>query len=351
MGQCSKFKGILRITEKASLNFNRHRSTGLVLLDLEKAFDSVWHDGLLHKLVKINTPCELIYLIASYLRNRKSYVMVGGKISNTYNVPAGVPQGSLLSPHLFTVFINDIPTPKDCELALYADDTAVLCDATWKNAKRINGILTRAVELLTGYFTNWKIKLNTGKTEFTVLTKSTKMHRILANFQPSIGNNLFEWKKVVTYLGVDIDSGLSFKPHIDKVISKTRKMVAMLYPVLKRNNTASIKSKVTVYRSVIRPIITYACPIFSNCPVTHFKKLQIQQNKCLRLALNASYDTRITALHKESGVPLVRDFVDKVTDNFYRNAASHGNNLVKSLGSYTLDDATRRARHRLPRKL
>lgn len=155
---------------------------------------------------------------------------------------------------------------------------------------------------------------------------------------PILDGKTFEWKDCVTYLGVDLNRKLNFQPHIDKVIAKARRMVGVLYCLLKRNNSVTTNSKIALYRSVIRPIMTYACPIFSNCPKTHFNKLQIQQNKCLRMALNAEFRTSVSKMHTESRVPTIREFVDKITDRFYRKSSLHSNELISSLGRYTLDD-------------
>jgi retron-type reverse transcriptase len=116
----------------------------LVLLDIKKAFDSVWHDALVHKLLGLRFPAWLIKIVRSYLTDRHAFVEVNGKRSPTFSIPAGVPQGSLLSPLLFNIFINDVPKPKNCQLAVYADDTALFCDAPWKNAKNLKKTLHSA---------------------------------------------------------------------------------------------------------------------------------------------------------------------------------------------------------------
>lgn len=269
---------ILRITERASINFNINRSTGLVMLDLAKAFDSVWHDGLVFKLIKMGIPHTLVNIIDSYLKDRKSYVEVDKSTSSSYNVEAGVPQGSILSPHLFNIFINDVPTPKDCQLSVYADDTALFCNVPWKNARKVKNILVSALEKVSKFFKAWKIKVNSAKTEFIVFTHSRVMNKRLADNPPIFEGVTFKWQPFVTYLGVDLDQKLNFGQHISKVISKARKMVSVNYSLLKKKSAVSKHAKISIYRSIIRPILTYACPIYSNCPKKFFSKLQIQQN-------------------------------------------------------------------------
>lgn len=173
----------------------------------------------------------------------------------------------------------------------------------------------------------------------------------LKKHPPIVDGVVSEWLDVATYLGVDLDKKLSFRPHIDKVVARAKKKVASLYCLFRKNSPVSIKSKLALYRSIIRPGMTYACPVFNNCPKTHFNRLQIQQNKCLRMALNAPYYTRTDDLHIDSGIPTMRDFVDKQAKNFYDKTISHSNALINQLGTYKLDDVRGRVKHRLPKKI
>lgn len=335
----------------ASINFNSRRSTGVVLLDLEKAYDSIWHDGLLHKLLSFGYPMGLIQIISSYLSERTTRVNFRGSSSSSFSVPAGVPQGSILSPHLFNVFINDIPTPEKCDLAMYADDTAIICEVPWRHASILTTHLSKALEKISAFFSSWKICLNPSKTEFSVFTKSPKMIRKLNETPIVFNGHSFHCKPRIKYLGVILVQKLLLNSHIDWVIHKASNMVRTLYPLLKRNNNAQTKSKIHAYRGIIRPILTYACPIFANCAERHFKKLQIQQNKILRMALNADWFTRTSDLHKMAKVPTIREYVNKITDNFYLKAKSHTNQLVSSLGLYKRESFAFGVKHRLPRSI
>lgn len=147
-----------------------------------------------------------------------------------------------------------------------------------------------------------------------------------------------------------LGSCLGHQTHFQKThrhAGKAKGMVRTLYCLLKRNNTVSKHSKISVYRSIIRPIMTYASPIFNNCANSHFNRLQVQQNTCLRSALSVPWDTRITKLHAGAGIPTIREFVDKMNFSFYARARAHDNELTNSLGPYTLDEVGH-VKHRLP---
>lgn len=340
---------VLRITESISLRFNEDTSTAMTLLDVEKAFDSVWHDALVHKLMLYNFPMYLIKMIVSFLENRVSFVAINGKHSKMYKIPAGVPQGSPLSPFLFNVFINDIPVPEHCETAIYADDSALIASIKNYELPTLVKIMNSGLAKLENYFSSWKVKLNVAKTESILFTHSRIMQRMMDKNRIKFHDTELEWKQTVKYLGVTLDPKLTFRANIADNHVRARKAMAALYCLLKKNSTLSRDAKITVYRAYIRPIMTYACPVFANCAKCHMQRLQVLQNKCLRMVLNAPFRTRISSLHKSTGIPMIKTFVDKLTDNFYTQSAKSSNKLVSRLGDYSRRSNFTRAKHRLPR--
>lgn len=340
---------VVRLTENISKNFNMNKSTGMVLLDIEKCFDSIWFDALIHKMLQFNFPPMLIKIVKSYVTNRKSFVSFQQANSETFTVPAGVPQGSILAPFLFNVFVSDIKSPKKSELSMFADDTAVSCSASWKNIKTIKRTLENALVKLNSYFNSWKIRINESKTEFIIFTKSTVMLKKLPAYLPIVNNHIFNWSPNVKYLGVTLDSKLTFRPHIDLSTKKAQKTMSVLFCLLKKNSALQKRHKVHVYKTYVRPILTYAGIVHMNCAKAHLKRLQILQNKCLRMALNASYFTKTTDLHKEAGIPTIDEFISKNSEKFYTKARDNKNELIKSLGTYADHPLPFRVKHKLPR--
>jgi hypothetical protein len=149
-------------------------------------------------------------MIQSFLSERHSYVSVNGCDSLPYKIPAGVPQGSTLSPHLFNLFVIDIPIPSGCKIAMYADDTAITSSAKNHDLPKIVDTLNNGLQAISVHFDSWKIKLNTSKTEAILFTKSTKMIKLSNDHQIAFGDALLEWKKQVKYLGVILDSKMLF---------------------------------------------------------------------------------------------------------------------------------------------
>ena len=118
------------VSDRIARAFNRSGATRAVALDISKAFDRVWHAGLLHKLKSYGISGQIFGLISSFLSNRWLQVVLDGKSLQEYPVNAGVPQGSILGPTLFLLYINDLPDDVICDIAIYADDTTLYskCD-------------------------------------------------------------------------------------------------------------------------------------------------------------------------------------------------------------------------------
>jgi hypothetical protein len=115
----------MMLTDHVSLNFNNNMSTAAVFLDIEKAFDKTWYPGLLYKLSELQFPMSLVKPIACFLTNRTFKVPVEGELFSPRKVLAGRPQGSILAPVLYSLYINDGPTARGIHLALFADDACV----------------------------------------------------------------------------------------------------------------------------------------------------------------------------------------------------------------------------------
>ena len=117
---------INRITNRIKYNKCVKQSTGLILLDVEKAFDTVWHNGLIYKLMRPNMPRYLWKIIADFLNDRTFVVEVNNALSSTKHITAGLPQGSMLSPLLYSIFTSDFTSPKYIQVAYYVDDTTLI---------------------------------------------------------------------------------------------------------------------------------------------------------------------------------------------------------------------------------
>lgn len=242
---------LLRVTDHIANNLNLRLKTTAVLLDVEKAFDNVWNDVLIFKLINSGVPNQLINLLKSFPSHRTFRVNVDGTLSSPNMITAGVPQGFCLSPELFSVFINDMPQHKSSNTALFADDTIFYATSTSNNNAAHK--LQAQIDLVQPWLHNWKISINHAILFSNKSTFYTK--RIV------IKNRQLEWISSIKYLGVTIDNKLTFNKHIQSTLSKANIVKFTLFPIINPSNSLAINTKIFIYKTYIRPIITYAGPI------------------------------------------------------------------------------------------
>ncbi|GFU07187.1 RNA-directed DNA polymerase from mobile element jockey [Trichonephila clavipes] len=284
--QLSTSHQLLRVVEYAKSGFKEKKCTGAVFLDIQKAFDRVWHTGLLYKLIKINAPPQLILIIKSFLNNRFFAVRVNDTHSSTKQIRAGAPQGALLSPTLFNIYINDIPKTRQTTVCLYADDTAILTQSTNKNC--ITHFLHKHLAELEDWYKKWKISINPEKNEAVFFSLGTSTRKPLPIH---VQNHPVPWSRSVNYLGVTLDEHLSFKDHIMKINNKFRALACLYYPYFTRNSPLSIKNRLLIYTSILRPVLLYASPVWGHATKSNINRLEFSQNIMIRKLTNSPWET------------------------------------------------------------
>jgi len=119
------------------------------------------------------------------------------------------------------------------------------------------------------------------------------------------------WQSESKYLGVIIDKTITLKPHIDYVIERANIAIRVLYPLINRKSKLDLRNKLLIYKLAIRPILTYACPAMRGIAKTHINRLQILQNKTLKMILNVSRFERTASIHEWTEVPLIEEYINK----------------------------------------
>lgn len=320
---------LLRVVEHACHSFRYKRVTGAVFLDIAKAFDTVWHGGLVYKLHQAGIPLAMVQLIHSFLQNRTFQARIQDSISEIRHMEAGVPQGSVLSPILYAVYTADVPKTKMTSLAVYADDTAILARST--QPQMVTRYLQEAMDRLEEWCSLWRISVNPEKSSAILMTRR--------RFQPEGDVKMFDrvipWVNQVKYLGVILDKTLRFGPHLDYTVAKAKAVIGQLSSLTCRRSKMSYKNKLLLYRSIIRPTLTYASAAweFALTKAQH-EKLQVVQNKFLRMAFNAPWFVRGEQLHREAELPMLRQHLDEISRRTLRKADTHPNRLVREAVNY-----------------
>lgn len=322
---------LARVSKYIKCGLQNKKSIGMITFDVEKAFDAVWHNGLLYKMKLQKFPLHLIKLTHSFLSNRNSHVLLNGAASASYETPAGVPQGSVLSPTLYNLYTSDLKFPiNGCELALFADDTAIYTSA--KNPNKIIKKLIESADYLTSYCNKWKIKLNTAKTQAVFFTRK-RGSKWLPQRSLLINDQLIPWKNELKYLGVILDKTLTFKSQTQFAGERALKYIKILYPLINRKSRLNICNKILLYKSIFQSILLYGCPVWGKCAFTHRNKLQIIQNKCLKIIMNKPWYYSTRMLHSISNVSMIDCQIEKITNKFTARLHLSPNILINDLAT------------------
>lgn len=319
---------VKRVVNLVKMNKRMRKSTGLILLDIEKAFDSVWHNGLIYKLNAYGTPLYLLKLIKSFITDRSFMVSLNGSYSNTRKIPAGVPQGSVLSPLLYSLYISDFKVPKNCNVSFYADDTGLMAVA--KHTRTIINRLHGGLKMCQRYLKKWKIQLNATKTQAILFPFNKSPKR-----KPSAPLNFegaeIKFTKTVTYLGMDLDEMLTFKSQAGRAAEKSSKALWSLYPLLSRKSKLSLRNKNLLFRCMIRPIMMYGCAVWHSAAKTHIKRLQVIQNKALKMINKLPWKYSTDQLHHDTKYDTVKEFMRKTTQRFDVSCANSDFELIRAI--------------------
>ena len=291
---------LLSITNSIYSSFDCNPSLEVrgVFLDISKAFDKVWHDGLLLKIKSFGITGKLLKLMQSFLSNRFQRVVLNGQYSDWKNISAGVPQGSILGPLLFLIYINDLPNELQSDVKLFADDTCLFSVIKDKidSANELNSDL----EKISNWAVQWKMSFNPDPSkQATELLFSRK--RIQEN-HPDLRFNNTVVSRVTNqkHLGVLLDSKLNFSEHIKQAIGKS---IKGLNVIRKLNHYLPRKTLITVYKSFIRPHLDYGDIIYDQPSNSTFSnKIESIQYNCALAITGAIKGTSKEKLYQELGL-------------------------------------------------
>lgn len=300
----------------------------MILLDIEKAFDKIWKDGLTYKLLNLQAPIRLTKLLHNYMQQRTFQVNYKNTLSTKRNAMSGVIQGSILGPTLFTTYISDMPPTKYLKKTLFADDTALY--RTGKLTKKEIRLIHKDLNSLTDYYKKWKIKINVSKTEGIIFhhgndSKITK---------PTFDNTDIEWKTHVKYLGTILDKRLTWLQNTKYMTNKANIGLNKIYRLINMKSKLKTNLKVLLYKTIIRPTMTYAAPTWAQAAKTHHNKLQKIQNKTLRTIYRGQYKHKTDKLHQEAKLEKLKDFTNRLTRNFADKTKTIDNPHIQTLGQY-----------------
>ena len=296
---------LFRLSQSVMESFNRREHMVAAFLDVKKAFDNVWHNGLRYKIFMLDLPTKMTHWLSDFLVGRVIQVNVSGFLSDRISPIAGVLQGSVLSPLLFLVCVSDLPNPhhrRDSKSQLAG------CTALWAASKNVQFAakhLRKDLRKLAKWCAKWRIKLNPEKTKVIIFSRSPltrKSEPILKLY----GQRLKIYPQV-KFLGITFDSKLTFQKHFEEVLGRCNTRCHRVRLIVNKKWGPGPSTILQVYKQCVWPVFEYGSLSTMTMSDMVISKIQQLQNEFIRLALRLPKYISVKLLHDSSGLPYIKD--------------------------------------------
>ena len=270
----------------------RRENTCIIFCDLSKAFDRVWHEGLLFKLNQYGIRNDLLEWFQDYLNNRQQRVLIGDSYSNFLNTNAGVPQGSVLGPLLFLVYVNDLMENMSCFVRLFADDSSLQYSSPYP--AEIEIVLNHDLETLITWSKLWLMKFNPNKTNamwYSHLQGNGYPELVFDN----IPLNFIDRHK---HLGITFQNDYKWTYHIENLVQTASKKIAVMRSLKYKLNRTTLS---TLYIVFIRPVLEYADVVWDGCNEENSEKLEKLQLDAAKIVTGLPCYASRESLYQETG--------------------------------------------------
>lgn len=281
----------------------------LILRDIKKAFDKVWHTGLKYKILKTTLPPYIKQILCDYLTDRLIYIQIGNFLGPPFEIESGVPQGGCLSPTLFIFYTSDMPQPTPySEYVAFADDVTQIVAYPGKSRELLSVHTKNAIENINNYEKKWKIQTNANKFKIIPIGRTTSA-TVIAD------RNIYEYAAEGKVLGLTI-TRTGYKNFILNKIHKLNTTLTRLY----KFNGLTARNKKKLYLALIRSVIEYPPIPQVAMKTANLQLLQVIQNKALRFIFDIKYPDMVSneELHNRANLPAIKDLLKSRGTDIWR---------------------------------
>lgn len=282
---------IMELAEEITTAMDKHHYFVSIFVDLQKAFDTIDHQILLQKLYKYGIRGVAHKWVQSYLEERNQFVEINNIKSESCRVACGVPQGSVLGPVLFLLYVNDIVSVSNVlKCILFADDTTLFYSG--ENLSDVLQTIQDEFQKIMNWFNANRLSLNLSKTNFMIF--SSKKIDIDATL--SIHGSKIERTHEIMFLGVIFDEQLTWKSHIEYVKTKVSQTIGIIH---KTKDSLNRRALVLLYNSLVLPYLTYCIEAWGNACKTYTEPIFLLQKRAIRVVNRSAYRAHTNPIFKQ----------------------------------------------------
>ena len=294
---------LLEDIKEANSRYHRYVTTA-AFFDIRRAFDTVWHAKLLHKLQALGINGRLYTYIQNFLHQRQISVKVGAATSNTHTLDMGVPQGSVIAPLLFSTMLHDIDkaiTDPSTKKSLFADDLGIRAHHKPSDSVEAMHTFQEQVTNVDHYLTDNGFQLSPDKTTFMLFSRNRRgFSSYKTNYYIKIRDTVISPSKQVKFLGVIIDQSLTWGPHCTQLIAKARRGLNSL-KLLSAQRWSTPQSQLHIAQALIRSRLTYGKEVYFTTADSHLRKLQTIDMASIKIALRLPKQANNDLVYQEAG--------------------------------------------------
>ena len=300
----STVHAVLRLVQAIHNGFERDQYTAAIFIDLKGAYDSIWREGLVYKLNSIGIQGRMLTWINDFLNNRTARCLLDNTKGQVFKTTVGLPQGSVLSPILFNIYVIDMYKEAGRDHCKYADD-----GTDWATEKTPEKAVEKACQkgkTILDWCRIWRVLVSLTKTEASLFSRNT-----LQTVPPfKLGDTILTYSKIPKILGITLDEQLTFEPHIQNVINKASRALKVIREV-KGIGRVSTQKLIRLYTATVRPIMEYGASIWQGSK--HVHRLATVQRKalCLCLGLPGTAGTEVAEV--AAGLPPLDLYLKQIT--------------------------------------